>query len=132
MITEPQQDETKAGRKSAEKQIEKKLKKLEQKLSEIDSKISKLQEARKEVKADISSCKDEQILCMVRSSNLSFQEISESIRLAISLHESEKETENSDESQTTEKSDTEPEPYSAERSAVGYKSSNYIGGSLND
>ena len=83
------ENDVKSAKKINNKQLEKKIKKLEQKLSDIEKKIVSLQEAKRQIKAEISQCRDEQILGLVRSSNLTFEQISESIQLARSLHENE-------------------------------------------
>lgn len=87
--TEVINTDVKSAKKINNKQLEKKIKKLEQKQSDIEKKIVSLQEAKRQIKAEISQCRDEQILGLVRSSNLTFEQISESIRLARSLHDSE-------------------------------------------
>lgn len=113
---ETQAAELKAARKVNVKQIEKKLNKLEQKLHDIEARISSLQEMRREIKAEIANCKDEQILCLVRSSNLTFEQISESIRLAKTIRENENNAEDYDglsklDIEALEESETVSQPF---------------------
>lgn len=74
-------------KKATVKQFERKLVKLETRLSEIEKKISLLESEKKKIKAEISDCRDEQILFMVKSSKLTVEEISQSIQLARSINQ---------------------------------------------
>ena len=68
--------------------FDEKISKLEKEIAEIDQKISTLKDSRKAIIADINSCKDEQILCLVKNSKLNIEEIKESIRLASIIQKS--------------------------------------------
>lgn len=74
-------------KKPTVKQFERRLGKLEAKLNEIERKISLLEGDKKRIKAEISECRDEQILFMVKSSKLTVEEIAKSIRLARSINQ---------------------------------------------
>lgn len=74
-------------KKHTVKQYERKLVKLEGRLSEIEKKISHLEAERKRIKGEISVCRDEQILHMVKNSKLTVEQICQSIQLAQSINQ---------------------------------------------
>lgn len=86
--------------------IDSKIQKQEKKIAEIDEKISALQEQKKKAKAEIEKANEEKILALIRSSKLSFEQISDSIQLALSLNTvnlpETKSTDNDDLSKLTE------------------------------
>jgi len=86
--------------------IDSKIQKQEKKIAEIDEKISALQEQKKKAKAEIEKANEEKILALIRSSKLSFEQISDSIQLALSLNTTvlpqTKSTDNDDLSKLTE------------------------------
>ena len=81
-------EEKKGQKETGTKQFDKRIKKLEKKLADIKVKISALEDEKKKINTEISHVRDEQILYIVKSSNLSIEQITESIRLAFSLQQS--------------------------------------------
>lgn len=106
--------------------IDSKIQKQEKKIAEIDEKISALQEQKKKAKAEIEKANEEKILALIRSSKLSFEQISDSIQLALSLNTTvlpqTKSTDNDDLSKLTE--DLEQEKTTTRRDFGGYSNVN--------
>ena len=77
-----------AKKKTNPKYYEDRIVKLQRRAENIDGKIEKLRAMKKEIEAEISHCKDEQILAVVKRSRMSFEEINNSIEIAFLMQKS--------------------------------------------